>query len=241
MKEKRIELKTSGTVVLEPMVKSFILPAGEGRCPANCDMRIGGELVPTENFRILNEKMIERYGTTAILAIDNDLVIGFVNFHPTWCPHFDLCQDEQIDEAMEHLNEIDNPPLRHDSALHVRCLMVKRQYRGNNLAVALLDYLKEWAKANGWKKIVANGCVFSGRAQYQWLVAPKPPKPVWERAGFVTGDYSDWAKAESSPEDTQRSREWYIKDLPGFVPRDVDPDSPDWYEIFKGYTMICEL
>lgn len=239
---KQIQLKNSTTIVLKPMDESFILPAGKGRCPVNCDMRIGGELVPTENFRVLNEKMIERYGTTAILAIDNNLVIGFVNFYPTWCPHFDLCQDEQIDEAMDHLDEIDNPSSCDDPALHVRCLMVRHQYRGNNLAVGLLEYLKEWAKANGWRKIVGNGCIFSGKAQYQWLVSPKPPKPIWENAGFVVGDYSDWAKAESSPEATQQAREWYRSGaFPQFVPRDVDPDDPNWYEIFKGYTMICEL
>jgi len=120
--------------------------------------------------------------------------------------------------------------------------MVRHQYRGNNLAVGLLEYLKEWAKANEWRKIVGNGNIFSGRAQYQWLVAPKPPKPIWERAGFVPGDYSDWAKAESSPEDAQQAREWYRSGaFPQFVPKDIDPDDPDWYEIFKDYTMIWEL
>jgi len=56
-KEKWVELKTSGTVILKPMDKSFILPAVPGRCPVNCDMKIGEELVLTENLRILNEKM----------------------------------------------------------------------------------------------------------------------------------------------------------------------------------------
>ena len=29
--------------------------------------------------------------------------------------------------------------------------------------------------------------------------------------------------------------------FPQFVPRDVDADDPNWYDIFKDYTMICEL
>ena len=239
---KYIQLNDSRIIVLKPMDKSFIIPGGDGRCPANCDMRIGVNMIPTDNFRLLSEKMIERYGTTAILAMDKDLVIGFVGFYPKWCPRYEMCNDEQIDEGMNYLDQIENPPLHADPVLYVNCMMVKEQYRGNNLTIHLLEYLKEWAQTHGWRKIVAHGCIFSGKAQYQWLVSPKPPKLIWEKAGFVSADYSVLFKAELSRESAQQNREWYRTfEFPSYVPRDVNPDDEDWYEIFKDYTMICQL
>ena len=238
---KHIQLKDSRIIVLKPMDNSFIIQGGEGRCPANCDMRVGGNMTPTKNFEILSKRMIKRYGTTAILAMDKDLVIGFVDFCPQWCPRYYMCSDELIDKGINHLDEIENPPLNSNSVLYVNCLMIKEQYRGNKLSIQLLEYLKEWAKEHGWRKIVANGCIFSGKAQYQWLVSPKPPKPIWEIAGFIPGNYSVF-KAESSHESAQVGREWYRTfEFPDFVPRDVNPDDNDWYEIFKDYTMICQL
>ena len=184
---KHIQLKDSRIIVLKPMDNSFIIQGGEGRCSANCDMRVGGNMTPTKNFEILSKRMIKRYGTTAILAMDKDLVIGFVDFCPQWCPRYYMCDDKLIDKGMNHLEEIENPPLNSDTVLYINCLMIKEQYRGNKLSVQLLEYLKEWAKENGWRKIVANGCIFSGKAKYQWLVSPKPPKSIWEKAGFIPG------------------------------------------------------
>lgn len=225
------------------MTKKDNLPGGNGRCPVNCKMVIGGALSPTDNFRVLNEEMIEKYGTTAILVVDQDLIVGFVSFYPTWCPNFDMCNDEQIKDGMAHLNEIRNPPPCKDPALHVGCLMVRNEYRGNHLSIALLNYLKDWAKSHGWKKIVGNGCIFSGKAQYQWLVAPKPPKPIWEKAGFIAQDYPPLGlKAMSDRESARLSFEWYKSDgFPKHVPRDVSPEDPDWPEIFADYTMVYEL
>jgi hypothetical protein len=91
---KELRLKNGQTVILRKMTRDDILPGGNGRCPINCEMILGGDLEPTENLRILNEMMIVKYGTTAILATVKDRVIAFVDFFPTWCPYFDLCQDE---------------------------------------------------------------------------------------------------------------------------------------------------
>jgi len=239
---KEIELKDGRTIHIKPMDKSFIIPGGEGRCPANCDMREAGDMAPTVKIRTLTEKMIERYGTSAILAMDKDLVIGFVSFFPEWVACYGMCSDEQIDEAVKHLEDIDYPPSEAKPVLQVNCLIVKERYCGNHLSVHLLEYLKEWARDRGWMKIIANGCIFSGRAQYQWLVSPKPPKCIWEKAGFLPGEDFHVAKVRSSYETARMNREWYrTYEFPGYVPRDVDPDAPDWYEIFSEYTMICEL
>ncbi|MDD5677060.1 MAG: GNAT family N-acetyltransferase [Kiritimatiellae bacterium] len=240
---KDVKLKDGRKILLREMTKQDILPGGNGRCPVNCKMVIGGTLLPTDNFRILNEEMIKKYGTTAILAIDQDVIAGFVNFYPTWCPHFDLCQDEQINEAMIHLEEIRSPPPCDDPALHVRCLMVRKEYRGNHLSITLLNCLKDWAKSRGWKKIVGGGNMFSGRAQYQWLIAPKPPKPIWEKAGFVAKDFPALGlKAMSDREGARLSLEWYKSDgFPKQFPKDVNPEDPDWPMIFADYTMVCEL
>ena len=224
------------------MTESFIIPGGGGRCPANCDMMIGGKMVPTDAYRTLSEKMIRRYGTTAILAMDQDRVAGFVSFFPSWCPHYDLCNDEQIKEGLDHIDEIEDPPVQFDLALHINCLVIKELYRGNHLSVHLLEYLKDWARVRGWRKIVAFGCIFSGKAQYQWLVSPKPPKPIWEKAGFFPGEDFSIARNGSAYELARKNREWYRTfQLPDNVPRDVDPDAPNWHEIFKDYTMICPL
>jgi|GEM_PF-2453642 len=237
-----IKLEDGRTIQIKPMDKSFIIPGGQGRCPINCDMRVAGEMAPTVKFRTLTEKMIECYGTNTILAMDKDLVVGFVSFFPEWVARYDMCSDEQIDEAMKHLDDIDYPPVQAKPVLHVNCLVVKEKYRGSHLSVHLLEYLKEWARSRGWRKIVAFGCVFSGRAQYQWLISPKPPKPIWEKAGFFPGEDFRIARGGSTYKLAEKNREWYrTYQLPDYVPRDVDPDDPDWYEIFKDYTMICPL
>jgi len=236
-------LKDGRTIVLRAMGKPDIVPAGNGRCPANCRMVLGGDQEPTTSFRVLAEKLIDKYGALAILALDGDAVAGFVNFYPTWCPHFDLCSDEQIEDAMAHMDEIENPRPCDDPALHVRCLTVRAEYRGNGLAVALLECLKRWALGNGWRAIVGNGCIFAGRAQYQWLVSPKPPKPIWEKAGFAAADYPALGfPARSSEESARQARAWYLSDdFPTNLTRDVSADDPDWQEIFAGYTMVCRL
>lgn len=239
---KEIKLKDGRIIRIKPMDKSFIIPGGSGRCPANCDMREAGDLAPTVKFRVLSEKMIERYGTNAILAMDGDLVIGFVSFFPEWVSRYDICNDEQIDEAVKHLDEFEFPSPQAKPVLHVNCLVVKEKYRGNHLSVHMLEYLKTWARDRRWKKIVASGCVFSGRAQYQWIVSPKPPKYIWEQAGFFPGEDFGLARSGSTYDSAQQNREWYRTfKFPDYVPRDVNPDAPDWYEIFSDYTMICEL
>lgn len=239
---KEIQLESGRSIIIRVMDKSSIIPGGEGRCPANCDMIIGGNMIPDDGFKILSEKMIEEYGSSAILALDKDHVIGFVGFFPAWCPRYDICNDEQIEEALKHIDDIEHPPQHPDPVLYVNCLVVKEQYRGNNISIHLLNYLKDWARAQGWRKIVAHGCIFSGRAQYQWLVCPKPPKPIWEEAGFLPGDDFHLAKTVSSRESAKCYREWYREfEFPDYVPRDVDPDDPDWCEIFRDYTMICDL
>lgn len=239
---KEIQLKDGRTIVLKPMDKSLIIAGGGGRCPANCDMRIGSNMKPTDNFRRLSEKLIERYGATMILALDQDLIVGFVCFSPMWVPHYNMCDDKQIEEGVYHIKEIENPPVHSDPVLHVNCLVVKEKYRGNHLSVHLLEYLEEWARSHGWRKIVAHGCIFTGKAAFQWLVSPKPPKPVWEKAGFLPGEDFRISKTGSSYDMAREHRQWYRTfEFPDYVPRDVDPDDPDWYEIFKDYTMICQL
>ena len=80
---REMRLQDGRMILLREMTKRDMLPGGNGRCPVNCKMVIGGTLAPSDNFRILNQEMIEKYGTTAILAIDQDAIVGFVNFYPT--------------------------------------------------------------------------------------------------------------------------------------------------------------
>ena len=225
------------------MGKADVLPGGNGRCPANCRMTVSGEQQSSEDLRLLNEKMIDRYGAMAILALDGDAIAGFVSYFPTWCPHFNICDDGEISEAIGRISDIECPPVCEDPALHVRCLVVRKEFRGNGLAVAMLECLKQWAWDHGWRAIVGNGCIFSGRAQYQWLVSPKPPRPIWEKAGFVPGEYAPLKMtAVCSEESARASRDWYLSyRFPAHVPRDVKADETEWREISADYTMICRL
>ena len=240
---KNITLQDGRKIILRPMGEADLLPAGGSRCPANCDMAIGAGQQPTEGLKALNAAMVKHYGAMAILAMDGNTVAGFISFFPTWCPHVDICDDAQIAEALTEMQEIEHPPPAADRpALHVRCVMVRKEYRGHGLGLALLEGLKDWAKHHGWKTIVGNGRIFSGRAQYQWLVAPKPPKPLWEKAGFVAAAYEPLnMPAMSSEESARDALDWYRSEYyPKHLDRDVDPDDPDWREIFAEYTMVWE-
>ncbi|MEM7626484.1 MAG: GNAT family N-acetyltransferase [Planctomycetota bacterium] len=244
---KHVELEGGRSIVIHEMTRDEIMPGGGGRCPINCKMDLAGDLEPTEHFRLLNEALIDAYGATTILALDGTAVAGFTNFFPTWCPQFQLCNDDQIDRAMARLQDIRRPPESDDPALHVRCLMVRPEYRGHGLALELLDYLKRWARDHGWKKLVANGCVFSGLAQYQWRVAPKPPRPLWEKAGFRVEDFVPLnLNAVSDEADAREDFEWFkqwskSEEYPKDLPRDVADDEPGWREVFTQYTMVCAL
>ena len=163
---KHLALDDGRTITLREMTGDYIIPGGSGRCAVNTRMVVGSDVVPTEEYRALSEVLAEYYGTSVLYALDDEnQVIGFVSFYPTWCPHFDICSNEQITEALAELEAIKNPPECDDPALHVRCLVIRHEYQGHGIALELLNYLKEWAKDHGWKKIVGNGGIFSGLAQ----------------------------------------------------------------------------
>jgi GNAT superfamily N-acetyltransferase len=237
-----IKLTDGRTIVIRPMSAPDAFAAGGGRCPASRLTSLGEGETDGAAQRLFGA-LIEAYGSIAILALDGRTVAGLLTFFPTWCPHVDLCSDGQIADALGRLDEALVPPPMDDPALHVRCLAVHPDYRGHGLALAMLERLKGWARCHGWRTLVANGCIFSGRAAYQWRVAPKPPRPLWERVGFVVSDYPPLGlPAVSSPEAARASFDWYLSaGFPSFLERDVPADAPDWREIFADFTMVCRF
>ncbi|MBN1401402.1 MAG: GNAT family N-acetyltransferase [Anaerolineae bacterium] len=237
-----IALSDGRLIVIRPMSAEDLFPAGGGRCPAS-RLTALGEDEPDRAAQCVLGTLTEAYGSVAILALDGRTVAGLLTFFPTWCRHVDLCSEAQIEDALGRLDEALNPAPMDDPALHVRCLAVHPDYRGHGLALAMLERLKGWARSYGWRTPVANGCIFSGRAAYQWRVAPKPPRPLWERAGFVVSDYPPLRlPAVSPPEAARGAFDWFLSDaFPGFLERDVPRDAPDWREIFADYTMVCRL
>ena len=161
-------------VVVTPMTEDFIL----WRC-----LHRGGHTAETiedwpENetdwatHRAINvpllRKLIQTYGTCAMLAWDGDRVVGFLRFYPKVLSSFPeaggMClqqghpagtSDQLVDRRFPSLDEIENKELT------VHCLMTGTPFLGENpyqrkgIGTRMAQALIEWATARGWKAIEA--------------------------------------------------------------------------------------
>jgi ribosomal protein S18 acetylase RimI-like enzyme len=107
-------------------------------------------------------RLIDIYGSCAMLAIEGDLVVGHARFYPQII--FDLagqrhicCQEPRFAVTQQmvemELATIENPANR---ILRIHCWLVHKDYRGWGLSHALLDGILEWAQSHNWKVVRAS-------------------------------------------------------------------------------------
>ena len=124
------------------------------------------------------KKLIDNYGTGAIMAWQNKSLVGFLAFYPQNCgiPKVN-CVCAPIDITIEKINSTNLVPLvnLNPKILEVQCLSVTSRLYRKGLGTAMSIYLIEWAKEQGWA--FENAGFIDA---YKWL----PSIHFWEKSGF---------------------------------------------------------
>ncbi len=163
-------------VVVEPMTEEFILwrclhlgPLAQG----TIEQWPREGAIPWERYRARNLplllKLTRTYGACAIVARDGDRIVGQVRFYPkaVWdmpgAGSLCLLQDYPSGPADDFADK-DFPALSQieDKTLIVHCLATgspqqeENPYQRKGLGTRLVRTLIQWAKAQGWERIVAH-------------------------------------------------------------------------------------
>ncbi len=191
-------------VVIEPMTEKFIL----WRClhdgPLSCktiDQWPETYRMLLERYRDRNvpllRKLIQTYGTCAIVARDGDQVVGQLRFYPKVVRAMHggyLClQQDPPEGPADEFADNDFPELAaiEDKTLSVHCLMTgssqqaENPYQRKGIGTRMAKILIQWAGANGWEHIEADAFEdiplvyeITGSAGYTF----------WEKLGFYIAD-----------------------------------------------------
>jgi GNAT superfamily N-acetyltransferase len=199
-----MEINMIEDVVVEPMTEEFIL----WRClhdgPLSCktiDQWPAVITLPWERYRDRNvpllRKLIQTYGTCAIVARDGDQVVGQLRFYPKVVCAMNggcLClqQDPPAGPADGFTdNDFPEPAAIEDKTLSVHCLMTgssqqtENPYQRKGIGTRMAKTLIQWAGANGWEHIEADAF-----EEIPWIyeITGSAGYTFWEKLGFYIAD-----------------------------------------------------
>jgi hypothetical protein len=143
----------------------------------------------------LIEKLMQTYGTCAIVARDGDAIVGSLRFYPkALCEFGDsglgFClQQSHPAGPADDLASRDFPPLEKlaDKTLFVHCLMIAshpdepNRYKRKGLATRMAGELIHWARRRGWHAIEANAYE---DIPMLYAIAGVAGKTFWLKLGF---------------------------------------------------------
>lgn len=192
-------------VVIEPMTEEFILWRclhGGSLSRDSIDWWPSDSKMPWEHFRARNvpliRKLIEAYGTCAILAYDGEEVVGQLRFYPKAVCSMEragwLClQQDYSAGPAEDLTDSSFPALAQmeDKTLVVHCLMTgspeqkENPYQRKGIGTRMVRALIKWAKATGWEGIEADS--FED-IPLIYEVTGSAGHTFWEKLGFRIAD-----------------------------------------------------
>jgi GNAT superfamily N-acetyltransferase len=166
-------LKMNDDIVIKPMDKGFIL----WRCLHYGGLSAGSidssfpEGWDGNHYRAINvpvlEKIIDTYGSCAILAWAGEKVIGSLRFYPKWMFGEDqqgLCMQQDYPHGPgEQLLTMDFLALTDlaGRTLRIHCMMVGPALKGDNpyrrrgLGSRMVEVLHNWARDRGWGALEA--------------------------------------------------------------------------------------
>lgn len=179
--------------VIRPMDRSYII--GEDQNKAGVTFEImcwPGKPVPNQwpNPPVATyfKKVMGAYGTGAIMAWQGQVLVGFLPFMPlnSGLPEMVFCVCAPVEHTEEEISASTAVPLHElkPKVLKVQCLSVSKRLRRKGLGSAMVGYLVDWAREQGWEKI--QGWAFESPEiddSYRWL----PSIQFWEKAGFERG------------------------------------------------------
>ena len=109
-----------------------------------------------ERNKKLLTRLIDDYGSCAMLAMEGDSVIAHARFYPQIVYNrFEFCCHDPKHIITQEMVEMDLPPLTNptERILRITCFFVHKDYRGQGLSHKLINATLEWAKNNGWKSV----------------------------------------------------------------------------------------
>ena len=224
------------------------------------------EQIADGRFNIIEEffrRQIQIVGSCMILAWDGDGVIGKMHFttremHEAlggperWNAPFCYCVDHNgfapklQTFSDEELTRLLASPSR---TLRVLCLNIGHtdpRWHGHGIAKAMLEYLKQWARERGWRRIEVQSCpdITPTSIIGDWMLRRRPV----ERRGFRVLE-----ETQISPDEAQRR----LRVIEEFLSGGSDyPNWAEWYarsvhrlaagsawksEYDKEYFMACDL
>jgi len=189
-------------VVVEPMTEEFIV----WRClqggPLSCktiDLWPETSTMPWERYRDRNmpllRKLIQTYGTCAIVARDGEKVVGQLRFYPKVVRAMHggyLCLQQGPPEGpADGFADNDFPELTaiEDKTLSVNCLMTGSSRRAENpyqrkgIGTRMAEALIQWAGAKGWEHIEADAL-----EELPLVYDVTPGYKFWEKLRFHIAD-----------------------------------------------------
>lgn len=209
-------------VVVEPMTEEFIL----WRClhdgPLSCktiDVWPKTYTMLLERYRDRNvpllRKLIQTYGTCAIVARDGEMVVGQLRFYPKVICAMEnagwLCLQQNppagpADGFAD--NDFPEPAAIEDKTLSVHCLMTgsdqqaENPYQRKGIGTRMAETLIQWAGANGWEHIEAEALediplVYDVTTGYTF----------WEKLGFHIADRHPHPDLQGQDEFVQKLEE----------------------------------
>ena len=101
-------------------------------------------------------RLIDAYGSCAMLAMEGDSVIAHARFYPQIIYNrFKFCCHDPKHIITQEMVEMNLPPLTNptERILRITCFFVHKDYRGQGLSHKLINAILEWAKNNGWKSV----------------------------------------------------------------------------------------
>ena len=195
----------SEEIIIEPMTEALLL----WRClhdgplsQETMDQWPDSSSIPWERYRERNTrlftKLTQTYGACAILARDDDRIVGELHFYPKAVLEMEgaggLCHMQDLPNGpSDDFFDSDFPPLDQisDKTLVVLCMLTggsqqqENPYQRRGLASRMVRRLIQWARTAGWERIEAEAFEdipiiyeITGSAGYTF----------WEKLGFRVVD-----------------------------------------------------
>ena len=144
-----------------------------GCCTADCPID-PKTAKPNHVFQAFHREAMRRYGQSMILAWHEELVVGFINFHPLNASFDVLCPHDDSTDNRKRFDEFGWP--EHASAtLRIVCVDLSSGFRRTGLGTRLVEVLIQWAPAWGFSRLHV------GANEKSWWI---PCRPFWDRLGF---------------------------------------------------------
>jgi len=158
----------------------------------------------------LLRRLIDTYGTCAMLAWDNGTVVGFLRFYPkAVCSLPDaggMCMQQghpagPAESLVAHLPTLEEIE---DKTLSVHCFMTSTPLQRKGLATMMARALLEWARASGWTAIEA---VAYEDLEVLYAVTGQAGEGFWRKLGFTVAAMKTEPVFLEESDFTQKMRE----------------------------------